>query len=482
VANTMGRRSFLGRAGVAAGGALISTTALQRLTASAAYAQQGPGAARDAARRGAGYGPLSALADQNGDEILALPAGFSYVTFAKTASPLLGGEGLHPRNHDGMGAFAGPDATVRLIRNHENRNRAGDPTLGVPGPATTRYDPLAYGGTVTIDYDPGARAPVAEFVSLNGTTVNCAGGLAFADAGWITCEETVAGPNNGFGRKHGYAFLVPAAANEAVPAVALPAMGRLAHEAVAVDPRNGIVYETEDAGGNSGFYRFIPEDSTDLTAGGRLQILSVTARPNYDTIRNQRVGRSLPVRWRDVPNPDPDLEGGASNVFDQGADAGGARFNRLEGIWWGDESCYFNSTSGGNAGRGQVWEYRPLGVGQGRGELTLRYESPEGSVLDSPDNLLVTPRGGIVLCEDDASGDGDTHPLAPGIVDVNRVIGLTERGRPFEFAVNRLNGSEFAGACFSPDGEIMFVNIFGDGEPGSGMTCAISGPWTEGPL
>jgi secreted PhoX family phosphatase len=129
-----------------------------------------------------------------------------------------------------------------------------------------------------------------------------------------------------------------------------------------------------------------------------------------------------------------------------------------------------------------VWEYRPLGVGQGRGELTLRYESPEGSVLDSPDNLLVTPRGGIVLCEDDASGDGDTHPLAPGIVDVNRVIGLIERGRPFEFAVNRLNGSEFAGACFSPDGEIMFVNIFGDGEPGSGMTCAISGPWTEGPL
>ncbi len=110
------------------------------------------------------------------------------------------------------------------------------------------------------------------------------------------------------------------------------------------------------------------------------------------------------------------------------------------------------------------------------------YESPEGSVLDSPDNLLVTPRGGIILCEDDASDDGDTHPLAPGIVDVNRVIGLEERGRPFEFAVNRLNDSEFAGACFSPDGQTMFVNIFGNEEPGSGMTCAITGPWADGPL
>ncbi|HVL03625.1 MAG TPA: alkaline phosphatase PhoX, partial [Acidimicrobiales bacterium] len=106
-------------------------------------------------------------------------------------------------------------------------------------------------------------------------------------------------------------------------------------------------------------------------------------------------------------------------------------------------------------------------------------------VLDSPDNLLVTTRGGILLCEDDASGaDNDTHPLAPGIVDVNRLIGIEVRARAeaFEFAVNRLNDSEFAGACFSPDGEVLFVNIFGDASPDSGMTCAITGPWSNGPL
>lgn len=56
------------------------------------------------------------------------------------------------------------------------------------------------------------------------------------------------------------------------------------------------------------------------------------------------------------------------------------------------------------------------------------------------------------------------------------------KGEPFTFAVNRLNDSEFAGACFSPDGEILFVNLFGNGTPGSGMTCAIWGPWERGPL
>lgn len=481
MATTMGRRSFISKAVVLAGGAVASTTALQRLAASGDHAQTGGGSAHEAAKAGVGYGPLAPAPDQNGDEILALPAGFTYVTFAKTGTPLMSDRSLvHPRNHDGMGAFAGADGVVRLIRNHENRNDPGDPTLGVLGPLTTKYDPLAYGGTVTVDFDPAAGEPVSELVSLNGTIVNCAGGVAFEGAGWITCEESVDGPGEGFDETHGYCFLVPVDADEAVPAVPLPAMGRFKHEAVAVDPATGFVYETEDNGDNSGFYRFVPSDPRDLSAGGRLQMLAIVARPNYDAIRDQRVGRALPVRWLDIPDPNPDLEANASDVFDQGADAGGARFNRLEGIWWGSDSCFLNSTSGGNAGRGQVWEYRPRG--DRGGTLTLVFESPEGSVLDGPDNLNVTPRGGIVVCEDDASDDGDTHPLAPGITDVNRLIGLDGKGRPFEFAVNRLNPSEFAGACFSPDGETMFVNVFGNDERGSGMTCAITGPWADGPL
>ena len=141
---------------------------------------------------------------------------------------------------------------------------------------------------------------------------------------------------------------------------------------------------------------------------------------------------------------------------------------------------FFVSTSGGQAQRGQLWQYTP--IGHDKGVLTLDFESPSGSMLDSPDNLCVTPSGAILFCEDDASNDSDPHPLAPGITDVNRLIGLSRDGGPFEFAVNVLNDSEFAGACFSPDGDILFVNVFGDGAPLSGMTCAITGPWRKGPL
>jgi secreted PhoX family phosphatase len=107
--------------------------------------------------------------------------------------------------------------------------------------------------------------------------------------------------------------------------------------------------------------------------------------------------------------------------------------------------------------------------------------------LDSPDNVTVTPRGGLILCEDDASSAyADTHPLAPGLEDVNRLIGLTQGGEAFEFAVNVLNGSELAGACFSPSGRTLFFNIYGRstvaGPAIEGMTCAVTGPWSRGPL
>ncbi|HWV88720.1 MAG TPA: alkaline phosphatase PhoX, partial [Burkholderiales bacterium] len=105
-----------------------------------------------------------------------------------------------------------------------------------------------------------------------------------------------------------------------------------------------------------------------------------------------------------------------------------------------------------------------------------------GSVLEAPDNLCLTPNGGVLFCEDDAVNDGDTHALATGVTDVNRLVALGAKGEVFTFAINVLNASEFAGACFSPDGEVLFVNLFGDGAPGSGMTCAIWGPWKRGPL
>ena len=185
------RRSFL-KGGVALGGAaVVGSATLGVLTAHTAHARDDDRDGDRKRRHRAGssyYGELSPKPDQSGDVILALPRGFEYATFSKTGDPMLDGN-ICPRNHDGMGAFEGRGRhIVRLIRNHEARNAAGDFNLGVTGPMHTRYDPQGMGGTVTIDFDTRNKRVVREFVSLNGTIVNCAGGLAYRDAGWITCE------------------------------------------------------------------------------------------------------------------------------------------------------------------------------------------------------------------------------------------------------------------------------------------------------
>jgi uncharacterized protein len=499
------RRRFLGRTA----GALIGLGSLGILSAHRIYTmsssrRESGDIDHDLLSRNAGYGSLHSTADQNGDAILALPRRFRYVTFSPIGSPMTDGN-LTPQNLDGMCAFAGPANGVRLIRNHEVRLKANDPrVLAVEGFIDTRYDRKGVGGCVTVDFepkslmDPVGTPPVKrDFISLNGTIVNCAGGYAYRDAGWITCEETVEGPGQGWSQKHGYAFLVPRAANDTFPAMPLVGLGRFAHEAAVADPATGIVYQTEDAGSGrgSGFYRFVPEDPNDLLEGGTLQILGIDGMPAADMRQGQIAGLQLKARWFTIKAPDPDLENGAQSVFAQGRALGGALFNRLEGIFRGEHGAvYFVSTSGGNAksgdinsdgfaeGYGQLWEYMPR---TNDDELKLVYESAGRDALDSPDNLCVTPRGSFIFCEDDtgyADTLKDTHPNAAGITNINRVIGLGRDGVPFTFAVNLLNDTEFAGACFSPDGNILFVNIYGDGTANSGMTCAITGPWDDGPL
>jgi uncharacterized protein len=488
------RRTFLTRAAVAGGG-LASLGALERLVARDALGHH---------TTDQPYGPLRRVRDQRGVEVLALPAGFSYVTFSHTGSVMSDGNPT-PLALDGMGSFRGKGHhLVRLVRNSEDRNPAGT-TGGLLGDRSKAYDPTGFGGTTTLDYDEHRRRLVQDFVSLNGTTVNCAGGIAYRHRYWLTGEETVAGPGATdpaarFAKRHGYLFQTPVdrGPDELERGEPIVAAGRFSHEAAAVDQRTGTVYETEDPGSGvgAGFYRYTPDDPDDLTQGGRLEMLAIAGQPNVDLRQGRKRGRALPVRWVKIKEPDPELTavGDSRSTFNQGWEEGGAKFNRLEGCWEDDGTIFFVSTSGGDVkngdvnsdgfaeGFGQVWAYRPRSR-----TLTLVYESPSGSELDAPDNLTVTPRGGLLLCEDDASSAYvDTHPLAPGIEDVNRLIGLTQRGAAFEFAVNVLNGSELAGACFSASGKTLFVNLFGRArfdEPAvEAMTCAVTGPWRRGPL
>lgn len=457
------RRDFLRRTALGGAAAVFSPGLLATLVRATAGARVGPVTAGD------GYGPLRPAGPE-----LALPEGFKYAVLGRSGVAMSDGNPT-PIAHDGMAAFEGPDGLVRLIRNHEVRDAPGASSIGDP---ETAYDPMAGGGTTTLDVriGDGEIEVVRDFVSLNGTLVNCAGGPT-PWGSWISCEETTQGTANGFARPHGYAFEVPSNADGPVEATPLLALGRFVHEALAVDPETGLLYLTEDFA-SSGFYRFLPDEPGRIPAGGRLQILAVEGAPNHDTRRGQRTGPRHPVRWIDIDDVEPpEAESDPLAVFRQGARKGAAAFSRLEGCGWGPDGVWFHATDGGDAHCGQVWLYRPEeGAGAdpaGAGTLELVFESPGPEVLDQPDNLVVSPRGGVLICED---CDGAIH-----------LRGLSPAGEVFPFARNLLNQREFAGACYDPSGRVLFFNLQGDtvtgrANPAPSMTFAVWGPWERGTL
>jgi uncharacterized protein len=447
------RRRFLRGAAVAAGAAAFSPfDALAARTAGAAVQKHA---------FSVDYGPLFPVRDQTtGLELLRLPRGFEYLSHSWRGDAMSDGLAT-PGAHDGMAAFH-RDKRVIVVRNHEQGSFSGK----FADPA---YDPDANGGTSNLVFDPNSGKFVESWASLSGTIRNCAGGPTPWTT-WLTCEETTAiNPTSGV--RHGYILEVSATGSgDPEP---MKAMGRFSHEAVAVDPATGWVYETEDAN-PSGLYRFIPDAAGDLAAGGRLEML-VIDDGGYDT-RTDPIGTTYEsTSW--VPIDNPDWAPGQPSTVQQGIARGGAVFSRLEGIWYGDGKLYIVSTSGGPIGQGQIFEYEPA-----TGAMRVLYASPAADILNNPDNITVSPRGGIVLCED---GSG-----------LEYLHGLTPDGEIFRFAQNNIvvpaggipgkpaiapgdyTGSEWAGATFEPkNGNWLFVNI-----QSPGVTFAITGPWKKGAL
>lgn len=403
------------------------------------------------------YGNLAPTASSNtGETFLALPPGFQYNVIGRSGSPMTNGQPT-PISHDGMGVFTAPNLPNSwvVVRNHEFQGLAGA-AGAVSG--TTPYDALAGGGTTTLIIDRQTRLITDSFTSLSGTLTNCSGGVTPWRT-WISCEETTAGPSNGFGQPHGYCFeVVPRTPATPVP---LTQMGRFRHEAVAVDKTSGFVYLTEDANPACGFYRFVPARHGQLSLGGRLQMLTIPSQPGFDTRINQTVGTKMLASWVDIPDPNPaSAETNPLAVFNQGLAQGGATFTRLEGCFAILNNIYFTSTNGGNAGRGQIWKYESRKKSR-FGWLTLVYESPSAAVLDFPDNICFGPGGNLFLCED-------------GTVD-NYMRVLTRNGLLSDFAKNIVPGleaTEFTGSVFSPDFQTLFVNI-----QAAGITLAIWGNW-----
>lgn len=414
--------------------------------------------------RGIGYGSLQP--DPNG--LLELPPGFQYRAFSRTGDMMSDGN-LVPGNHDGMAAFPGARGSTILIRNHElSPNSVRVPK--VEAPEAKQYDPLCRGGTTTLIVGRN-RELIEDYASLAGTYRNCAGGPT-PWGSWISCEENTSTPAdnkpdepNNVSKLHGYNFEVPSNATKPVDPIPLVAMGRFNHEAIAVDPRTGIVYQTEDRG-DSLFYRFIPNQPSYLQAGGVLEALVIKDMPQAITKSNFPVGKPMAVEWVRIDGANPPNDATPPQGADitqygvrfQGFAKGAAQFSRGEGIWYGDGEFYFCCTNGGEKGLGQVWRYVPDRTRSGGGTIELFVEPNDQSALDGPDNIVVSSFGDLFICED---GDGEQF-----------VVGITPDGELYDFARNAINEREFCGACFSPDGQTLFVNI-----QDPGITFAIWGPW-----
>lgn len=420
-----------------------------------------------------GYGPLQP--DPEG--IFELPEGFQYKIISRVGDTMDDGL-LVPGSPDGMATFIGKEDRCVLIRNHELSNDAAH--KGAYGPKNEHLNLLAseafydygngelpsLGGTSTVIFNTKTGEVERQFMSLAGTGRNCAGGPT-PWGSWISCEETVQRVDDTHERDHGYCFEVPASLESCLlRPQPIKDMGRFNHEAIAVDPKSGAVYQTEDR--HDGLiYRYLPDTPGKLLDGGRLQALMIKERPSFDT-RNwgRDAGNIVPgdrfeTEWidlEDIDNPEDDMR-------QRGFAAGAARFARGEGMWYGDDSIYFACTNGGYAEKGQIWRYFPSpaegseGEASAPGKLELFVEPNAGGLIDNADNLTVAPWGDIVVCED---GSGEQF-----------MVGVQPDGKIYKLGRNATAGnSELAGSTFSPDGSTLFVNIQNDG-----LTLAITGPW-----
>ncbi|MEV0227548.1 alkaline phosphatase PhoX [Streptomyces sp. NPDC050704] len=472
------RRDFARRSAITGAGVALAGSVGALATAPGALASQDTESTGDDAERhggAVGYGPLRP--DPKG--ILALPAGFSYRVITYSGKTKLESGEITPSNHDGTAAFAGPRGTTLLVNNHELKGPRSKWKYPVPLTEGLVYDPAASGGCTVVEVRPGGA--VAEWVGIAGTSTNCAGGSTPWGT-WLTCEENSdrAG-ENGMTKDHGYVFEVdPADRRANRNPKPLKFFGRYDHEAVVIDPRRGHAYLTEDDSDPNGlFFRWVPPQG--FTHGrGRFRTLAddagvLQAPKCYDSggryvddlSRATKIGTVYGVDWVEVPDRDAKTVA----VREQFEPGEVTRARKLEGMWWGDGGAYIVSSYARDESPvqhdGQVWFYDPR-----RRTLTLKVllgVNPDPSVdgaFDGPDNITVSPYGGLVLAED---GEGISH-----------LFGATDSGRTYPIARNDLNigteeepeYSEFAGVTFSPDGRTLYANI-----QSPGILLAITGPW-----